>query len=374
MITKLNFRLFHIAVIILLILHTEKLLSQTFSAPLFELQRDDLIKRVYVENEQLICEVNKSIVSRFSLESKPFTFLNGVDNKSFALIKYYFGQKFEKSSFELYLLNENFSVTFYNKYEFYYEEPLPKILVLNSEQFLFFYPSTGKVKIITKSRETEIDLLKNENLNFFQERIGHLIPYLDKVVITLSQLKENDRLISKAFLLNIETLEFETFRIDLSVIYKIFQENSGIYLTGIKTETGLITEFYALEVNEEDFGQSKLVKIADEFIEGKVKNSPNLFFGKNCFYNLKDISLVKTDFCLNDEIILDAISTEKSFVVITRKELYSNLYRLDKGFRILEKETIERYMANPELKFGLDKNLYLIDRNKTILVKNFSEE
>lgn len=94
MITKLNFRLFHIAVIILLILHTEKLLSQTFSAPLFELQRDDLIKRVYVENEQLICEVNKSIVSRFSLESKPFTFLNGVDNKSFALIKYYFGQKF----------------------------------------------------------------------------------------------------------------------------------------------------------------------------------------------------------------------------------------------------------------------------------------
>jgi hypothetical protein len=170
------------------------------------------------------------------------------------------------------------------------------------------------------------------------------------------------------FLLDIETLETQSFEIDIQVIYKIFQLRSDIFLTGIKTEPELNNAFYALEINQEDFGKSKLIKIADEFIDAKVKNSSSLFFGRNYLYELKNGSLIKTDFRVNDEIILDALSTTKSVVLITRKNLTTNFYKLDKSFRLLEKETIEKYLSNPELKLGIDKNLYLNDKNRTILV------
>jgi len=366
----------HLILLIILILIYNQTFSQisNYLTPIYEAQSDNFTKRVYIENDRLTCEINKTIVSKFDLENKPFSFLTGIDNKSFSLIKYSFRSKSEKSNFELFLLDENFAISFYRKFDFNYEEQIPKVLVINSSQFLLYYPSNGSLKLITKNRDVEIELFKKDTVEYFQERIGHLIPYQDKVLITLSQLKKDGRLISKVFLLNIETLETQSFEIDIQVIYKIFQLRSDIFLTGIKTEPELSTAFYALEINQEDFGKSKLIKIADEFIEANVKNSSNLFFGRNYLYELKNGSLIKTDFRVNDEIILDALSTTKSFVLITRKDLTTNFYKLDKSFRLIEKETIEKYLSNPELKLGIDKNLYLIDKNRTILVKNFSEE
>jgi hypothetical protein len=333
-----------------------------------------MLKRVFFENDKLICKINNSIISTFNLEGRPFAFLESADDKSYAMIKYYFGQKSEKSNFELYLLDENFAVSFYRKFEFYYEEPLPKILVLNSNQFLFLYPASGKVKLFSNSRETEFDLLKEDGQDFNQERVGNIISYEGKILITLSQLKKGEKLISKIFLLNPETSEINSFEIDLSIVYKLFILNSEIYLTGIEIEPTFNTGFYLLKLNTDKFVSSEIKRIADEFIEGKVKNSESLFFGRNCFYSLENKSLEKTAFCLENETILDAVSFSGFVFVLTRKELNSNIYKLDEKLRILEEETLERYLVNPELKVSLDKKLYLIDRNKTILVKNFSEE
>jgi len=348
--------------------------TSTYFTPLFESQTENLVKKVFVENDKLICEINKSIISRFNLENNPFTFLKGIEDKSFALIKYYFGQKSERSNFELYLMDENFMISFYRKFDFYYEEPLPKIFILNSNEALFLYPSTGRIKLISKTRETEIDLLKDKDLNFFQERIGHLVPYDGKILITLSQLKRNDKFYSKIFLINIETLELVSFEIDLPIIHKIFIDELKIYLSIIETDPVFKTGFYILELNESILSEKRLIKISDEFIENKVKNSVDLFFGRDCFYLQSNKSLIKKEFCLNGELILDALLLENALVVLTRQNLNSHFYKLDKNFNIIEKEIIQGYLTSPEIKLSFDKKLYLLDRNKTILVKNFSEE
>lgn len=362
--------------ILLITLFSAKLISQpsTIFTPVFEEQTKDLTRRVFVQNNRLIFEINNSVISNFDLEGKPFTFLEGVDKKSYALIKYYFGQKSEKSSFELYLLDENFSVSFYRKFEFYYEEPLPKILVLASTQFLFLYPASGKVKVFLNSKETEIDLLKHDEQEFDQERIGHLIAFEGQILVSLSQLNKNGKLYSKILILNPETLETNSFEIDLSIIYKVFVHNSEIYFTGIETEPDFKTGFYLLKFNDDKLNSTVFEKISDEFIEDRVKNSEDLFFSRDCIYSIKNKSLERTSFCLDNETILDAISTFEFTYVLTRKELKSNLYTLDKEFKVIEKANLERYLTNPELKISFNKKLYLIDRNKTILVKNFSEE
>jgi hypothetical protein len=190
----------HLILLIILILIYNQTFSQisNYLTPIYEAQSDNFTKRVYVENDRLTCEINKTIVSKFDLENKPFSFLTGIDNKSFSLIKYSFSSKSEKSNFELFLLDENFAISFYRKFDFNYEEQIPKVLVINSSQFLLYYPSNGLLKLITKNRDVEIELFKNDTVEYFQERIGHLIPYQDKVLITLSQLKKDGRLISKA--------------------------------------------------------------------------------------------------------------------------------------------------------------------------------
>ncbi|MEJ5304951.1 MAG: hypothetical protein WHV63_03315 [Ignavibacteria bacterium] len=363
-------------VLIFLLLTSKSSRSQnsTSFTPLFEEQTQNLVKQVFVENNKLICKINNSITHQFNLEGKPFAFVQGVDGKSFAILRYFFGQKSEKSNFELYLLDENFAVSFYRKFDFYYEEPLPKVLVLSSGEFLLFNPSQGKLKLFNKTREVEFDLFNGEKQEFSQERIGQFLPYYGKILITLSQLKKDDLYHSKIFLLNNETLEIKSADLNLPIIYKVFLHSSTIYLSGIETEPIFKTGFYLLNLDENDLTSISLEKISDEFIEGQVKNSENLFFGRNCLYSIENKNLEKASFCLQDEIILDALLTNNSFFVITRKDLISNLYKLDRNFNIVEKVTINRYLTSPELKLSLNKYLYIIDKNQTILVKNFSEE
>ncbi|MGB9664777.1 MAG: hypothetical protein ACPL25_07660, partial [Ignavibacteria bacterium] len=209
---------------------------------------------------------------------------------------------------------------------------------------------------------------------FNQERIGHLLPLEGKILIALSQLSRNGKLYSKILLLNPATFEINSFEIDLSIIYKVFVNNSEIYFSGIETEPVFRAGFYLLIFNADKFNSAVFEKISDEFIENKVKYSEHLFFGRGCIYSLKNKSLERTSLCHEDETILDALSVNGFIFILKRKGLNSYLYKFDNKFKIIEKESIGRYLTNPELKFSLDKKLYLIDRNQTILVKNFSEE
>lgn len=348
--------------------------GEIISNLVFESNVNDITKKVYFENDNLNFFVNNTLVSRLRLEGKPFVFLNGADNNSHGVIKYSFGGKSEKSSFELYLFDNDFKVSFYRKFYFFYEEPLPKILQLTASSVVFLYPASGKAKLIHLNGEKEIDLFIDENIEFFQERIGYILDYNGKVLVILSQIKKNEDYFSRIFLFEPEKFELKYLELDNQVIHKVFNLESKLYISTIDIEPFIKTASYEIKLDLTDIGQSKILKISDELLEGFVKGTQNVVYTKNCFFTLRDQKFSDNLRCFDSEIILDALLSNGFYFVITRLGLSSHLYKFDNKFNVIYREEISRYLTNPELRISGDNKIFLVEKNKTIFMKNISED
>lgn len=371
LLTPLSFILFLISTSLA---QTNSNLSESDKVILFE--KFDNVKNqlVYFQRGVVNFQLNGETISSIQVNNYNFNFIIGLDNNSFCLINYYFAGKSEKSTLEFFLFDDEFKVTFYKKLSYFYEEPLPKIFPFSSDKVLLFTPSTGNLKILNAKGEKEINLVKEDELEYFQERIGHIFALNDKILITLSHLKKNNNLISKVYSLKPNTFEIEQIELDVDIIHKIFKVDSKIYYTGLETEPTFQYGFYHLDINEINFAESKAIKISDELIEGQVKDLPEVFFTNNCFFKIKVNDLVKLNHCIADEIILSAYFINDKIYLLTRKNLTSNLHTLNFDFLLLESEPINQYLKNPELRVFSKKNLMIVDNNKIIYMKNISEE
>ena len=350
--------------------------SQTFidKLILFHEKTSGYDKKIYFENNSISFELDNQIITKVNVNEKHFTLINGVDNKSFGIANYYFGQKEEESIVEIYLIDDNFLVTFYKKLKFSYEEPLPKILVLSSNELVLFYPSIGVLKILGSNTEREFNLLKDSEKELFQERIGHLYFYNGNLIVFLSQIKKLNDYVSRIYSINLNSFDFESFEIEMDYFYKVFQINSQIYFTLIDIEPYFQGAFFLLDFNKNYFSENKVSLIDNLIIEGQIKNNPTILFSRDCFYKLSNNKIEKISLCFDGEIIIDAISLKNKIYVLTRKNLKSNIYELNSNFKIVKQEVIESYLSNPEFNLHYQDNLIVTDRNKIILVKNISEE
>lgn len=319
-------------------------------------------------------KIDNSVISRVFVNGSNFLLLKGLDGNSFGVANFYFGQKSEISFLEIYLLDDDFKVTLYKKLNFFYEESLPKILQISSQEFVLLFPTTGQLKIYNSNTEKVFELIKDEENKIFQERIGHLTIVDNNLLVFLSQIKKGNDYFSKIFSIDLKTFEINQVNLDIDIIYKIFQSGYTIYFSGIDIEPVFQGGFYFIELDSIDFKNSKIIKNSNLFIEGRVKNTKDIFFSQDCFYKLSDKILEKLSLCLSNEIIIDALYAKEKYYVLTRKELKQNLYELNSNFEILREEYIEQYLGNPELSVLSSNNLIVKDKNKIVFAKNLAEE
>lgn len=363
------------------------LLTLTFqlsiSAQQNEFSEEDLLfqdkidlgeRRVFANTSSINFFINDKFILQIDVVDHKFIFLAGSDKNSFGIVRYYFGKKNEKSYFEIYLLDELFKISFYKKFDFNYEENLPRFLQLSSREVLLLYPSTGKLIYTSNDKNTELNLLNmvGEKV-YFQERIGHLFSFNETILICLSQIKENQKSFSKLFSFNKSNFTLEQIDIDLEVISGIFTDSTQIFLTGYNLNPIFTKHFFELKLDE-SFTNSKLIEIEDELINGRVKGADNLFFSNDCFYKLDRDRLIKLEPCFNDEVILSSLFWKNHFYIITRKELKIKFYMFDENLMLIKQNIIDKYLINPDLKILSNNDLLLIDGNKKILLKNTSEE
>lgn len=341
---------------------------------LFKEETSQVLKEIYFSDNSITFKMNNATVLSLPVNDQYFNFLNSIDGLAYGVVNYYFGQKSGKSNLEIYLVDESFKISFYKKLYFNYEEPLPKILQISANEIVLFVPAMGSLKILSVNSEKEFKLLKDTNIEFLQERIGHITFWEDKLIISLSQIKRENDVISIFYLIDLKNFDMNELKTGIDIIYKIFQGDSKIYFTGIETEPNFQGGFYFIETNKNNFSGSNITKISDLIIEGQVKNNKNIFYSRDCVYSLNENNLQKTSLCFNDEIILDVLMVEDNFFVITRKELKTNFYKANSDFKIIKKETIDRFTSNPELIVYPPNTLVVKDKNKIILEKNISEE
>lgn len=377
MISKLKLTsIFHIysLIIVFLSLAYSQELSFVENDILYQDEFEFGFRKVLATGFSISFYINDKLISKIPIDNQKFIFLTGTDNNSFGLIKYFFGSKNEKSYFEVYLLDSLFKISFFKKIEYNYEENLPKLLQISSNEILLLYPSKGKLIYIFNGKSTEINLLnKSESDNAFQERIGHLIPYKGEIFIFLSQIEKNKTYISKIFEFDKNNFLLKDLEIDLGIIHKIFVESSRIFISGYDYEPQFAKRFFEL-ILDENLSKSRMINIEAELIEGKAKESENLFFSRDCFFKLEKDKLLKLNLCFSDEVILNSLIIENNIYVITRKNLDTKLYVFDENFKLLSQKLIRKYLVNPELKKLSNNELVLIDGNKKLLLKNISEE
>lgn len=329
--------------------------------------------QIYSFNNVVNFTIDNSIISKIPVNGNNFSILKGIDGESFGITNYYFGQKSEKSFLEIYLLDNDFKVTLYKKFSFSYEEPFPRILQISSQEFVLLFPSTGLLKIYTSNSEKEIELIKENENRFFQERLGHLAFINNHLIVFLSQIRNVDNYISKIFSIDLKSFEVSQFDVELDLIYRIYRVGSDFYFTGIDTEPVFQGGFYSVQFNPANFNESKILKLSDVIIEGEIKNSENLLFSRDCFYRILKDKLEKLNLCFEGEIIIDAIIVKNNFYVLTRKDLQSYFYKVNSNLQILNRETLNQYLSNPEIDIQSNK-LIVKDKNKIVLAKNLSEE
>lgn len=341
---------------------------------LFEKSDSKVNKIIYQKDDKVYFLLNGDLVSTISVNQKYFNLINSPDGQPICLASYYFGKKEEKSFIEIYLFDEDFKVSFYRKLNLFYEEPFPKILPLSSDKVLLYTTATGVLRILHSKTEKEIKLLKDEENEFFQERIGHILEYGNKLFLTLSQIKKNNDFISIVYLIDQNNYDIKEFELDIDIINKIFLVNSSLYFTGIDIEPVFDGGFYRLEINDLNFSESKILKISDVVIEGQIRNKDDLIYSKDCFYGLRQNDNLELLNCIKNEIILDALWLRNKLFVVTRQDLSSYFYELSQDFIVLNRELIDHHLVLPKIEIVSDKRLKLMDRNKTIIVKNISEE
>ncbi len=341
---------------------------------IFEKSDPKVSKLIYQKDDKVYFLLNGDLISTISVNPNHFNLINSSDGQPICLASYFFGKKEEKSFIEIYLFDEDFKISFYKKLTYSYEEPFPKIFPLSSDKVLLYTTATGVLRILHPKTEKEIKLLRDEVNEFFQERIGHILNFGDKLFLTLSQIKKNNDFISKVYLIDQNNYEVKEIELDIDIINKIFLINSSLYITGIDIEPLFDGGFYRLEINDLNFSESKILKISEVFIEGQIRNKGNLIYSKDCFYVIKRNDNLELIHCIKNEVILDAIWLRNKLFVVTRHDLSSYFYEFSPDFRVSKRELIDNYLVFPEIKILSDKKLKLMDRNKTIIVKNISEE
>lgn len=362
--------------IFLLICLPQLILSQNLNnhTILFERTTPESIQQIYFLDNSIKFKINNSVVLNVPVNEMNFNFLNSVDGKAFGVVNYFYGKKSEKTLLEIYLIDDNFKITFYKKLSFDYEEPLPKFLQLSDSELILLIPAAGNLKIFSLNSERDLHLLKDVENEFFQERIGHLLFYEGQLIVTLSQIKKGDDLSSVILSIDLRNLDLNRLNTEIDIFYKLFIVNNRIYFTGLEIEPLFKSGFYLIRLNKNNFSESSVLKISDEFIDGQVKGTEDIFFSRECFFKLSNDQLQKLDLCFENENILDALMSGNRFYILTRKELATNFYEVNSNFKIIEKKSINRFLSNPELVIYPQKAVMIRDRNKIILEKNISEE
>ncbi|MFN4111634.1 MAG: hypothetical protein ACK4G1_05120 [Ignavibacteria bacterium] len=363
-------------IIFLLIYFPQLILSQNLDNRIILFERKTLegIRQIYFADNSIKFKVDNLVVLSVPVNEMNFNLINSIDGHAFGVINYFYGKKSEKTILEIYLIDDTFKITFYKKLSFNYEEPLPKFLQLSDTELILLIPATGILKIFNLNSEREFQLLKDEENEFFQERIGHLLFHEGQLIVTLSQIKKGGDLSSVIFTIDLRNLELNRLSTGIDIIYKTFKVDDKIYFTGLDTEPFFQSGFYSLELNKNNFSESVVSKISDVLIDGKIKGTEDTFFSRECFFKLNKEQLTKLDLCFENENIIDALMLDNKFYILTRKELTTNFYEVNSNFKIIEKKSIERFLSNPELFIYPQKAIMIRDKNKIILEKNISEE
>jgi len=362
--------------IFLLIYFPQLILSQNLDNRiiLFERKTPESSQQIYYSDNSIKFKIDNSVVLSVPVNEMNFNLINSIDGHAFGVVNYFYGKKSEKTVLEIYLIDDTFKITFYKKLSFNYEEPLPKFLQLSDTELILLIPATGNLKIFNLNSEREFQLLKDEENEFFQERIGTLLFHEGQLIITLSQIKKGDDLSSVIFSIDLRNLELNRLDTEIDIIYKIFEVNDRIYFTGLDVEPFFQSGFYSLGLNKNNFSKSVVSKISNVLIDGKIKGTEDIFFSRECFFKLNNNQLQKLDLCFENENIIDALMSGNKFYILTRKELTTNFYEVNSNFKIIEKKSIERFLSNPELIVYSPKAIMIRDKNKIILEKNISEE
>ena len=342
---------------------------------LYESDKQNIKRKVYIENNRIYFLINNLIINTLPVLNEKFRLIHNGDETSFAFIKFQFRGKADKSKFEFIVFDKFFAITFNKSFSLHYEEPLPKILLLNESSFVFFYPSSGILKIFESGSESEYKLsgFSSGEINFAQERLGHIKIFKSKIFIFLSQIEKDNSLISELFILDEESKSIKTFQLPLSHIHNVFDYNSRLLFSCYQTEPFFETGFYEILFSENNFSQVKLVKISDILVENQIKNFPRYFYSSKCVFELRQNSLHKISACLEKENIIDAIYFEQTFYFLTRSDLNINFYSISHDLQFLNKEIFENipYLASLLL---TKNNLYLYTDTQIIPLKNFTEE
>ncbi|MCX8056120.1 MAG: hypothetical protein N3F03_00735 [Ignavibacteria bacterium] len=366
--SKLNFILFFF-----LFLFPQIITPQSNSILLFE-KEEDVTRQVYVKDDYVFFEINGNIISTIKINVNHFNLLKGIDGNSIGIVSYTFGNKSDKTLLEIYLLDRNFKISFFKRLSFSYEEPLPKIIQLSSDKIILFRPALGELKILETKTEHSFNLLEEGENKFYQERIGYVFKINDRLIVTLSHVRKNDDFVSKIYSIDLKNDEMNFIEFGVDIIYKVFPTKTGFYFSAINIDPIFYSEFYQLEVNDENFQDIKISKIADLVIEGQVKNVSDLYYSKNCLHKIYSQSIQNVELCFDEEVILDAIAFHDRYLILTRKNLLTYLYEINKGYKIVGRETIERFLKQPQINIQSSEKMVIMDNNKIILEKNISEE
>lgn len=342
---------------------------------LYESDSNDLKRTVYVENKRIYFLINDLIINSFSLDNQKFVFLKNDNETAFGLLKIQFRSKHEKSIFEFFTFDKFFAITFSKSFSFSYEEPLPRILLIDEFRFSFLYPAQGILKIFDSGIEREIKLsdFSSGEIDYLQERIGHIKLIDNEIYVFLSQIKQGNTLISELFVIEYKDNLVNRIQLPQSHIHNVFEYNGRLFISSYQIEPFFDSDFYEFIYDSYEMKNYKFIKLLDTLIEGQIKNFPRFFYSNKCLFDLKENNLVKISSCLENENIIDAIFINNAFYFLTRKDLDVNFYSFSSQFNLLEKETFEKVFYPARFLFAKN-SLYLFTDTNSILLKNFAEE